>query len=355
MTAAPSLADRFARTALSLLAAINTLFVLAFFVAILLATRQAAAEMPVCAGKDMLAGIAAERPQAYAQMRAEAAAMPNGKGLLWRIEKEGAAPSFLLGTMHVSDPRVVTLSTAAQAAFDHAKTVVIETTDVLDQAKMGEAMLKRPELLMFTDATTLPGLMSEEERKLADEALARRGLSLTSVQKMKPWIVAALVSMPACELARKNAGAPVLDIKLAEEAKAAGKQVKGLETMIDQLEAMASLPMDLHVQGLLETLRLGDEIDDLTETMVRIYESGETGLFWPFFETVMPPGADEAESYAAFQEAMVDARNRHMAEAARPILDEGGAFVAVGALHLAGKDGLVALLRKDGYAVEAVE
>jgi uncharacterized protein YbaP (TraB family) len=89
--------------------------------------------------------------------------------------------------------------------------------------------------------------------------------------------------------------------------------------------------------------------------MVRIYESGETGLFWPFFETVMPPGADEAESYAAFQEAMVDARNRHMAEAARPILDEGGAFVAVGALHLAGKDGLVALLRKDGYAVEAVE
>lgn len=355
MNMTTSSAGRPARGALLLLAAINTLFFLAFLAGLLMTTEKASAAMPVCGGKDLLAELTAEHPDRMAALRAEADATPNGKGILWRIERKGSPPSWLLGTMHVSDPRVVTLGPAAQAAYDAADTVVIETTDVLDNARMTETMLKRPELMMFTDGTSLTSLLSAEERAVAEKALGERGLSLAGVQKMKPWIVSALVSLPACELARKSAGAPVLDIKLAQEAKAAGKRVEGLETMVDQLEAMASLPMKLHLQGMVETLRLGSEIDDLTETMVLIYRSGETGLFWPFFKFAFPTEADEEASYAAFQEAMVDARNRHMAEAARPILDRGGAFVAVGALHLAGPNGLVALLRQEGYEVTPVE
>ena len=50
---------------------------------------------------------------------------------------------------------------------------------------------------------------------------------------------------------------------------------------------------------------------------------------------------------------MVTARNRTMAERAMPFIDAGGAFIAVGALHLPGEEGLIELLRKKGYRVEA--
>src|SRR5690606_1522954 len=112
---------------------------------------------------------------------------------------------------------------------------------------------------------------------------AARGIPPASVAKMKPWMIAAMVALPACELARKAAGAPVLDAMLAQEAQAAGKEVGGLESAVEQLAAMASLPMDFHMRGLIDTLRLGDGIDDVIETMISLYLDEQTGMFWPFF------------------------------------------------------------------------
>src|SRR5690606_8790033 len=143
-------------------------------------------------------------------------------------------------------------------AFEGAGTVVIETTDILDQSKMLAALAARPELLMFTDGTTLFSLLSDEDRAAVETALAKRGIPPASVAKMKPWMIAAMVALPARELARKASGAPVLDALLADEAKAQGKRLDGLESAVDQLAAMASLPMDFHMRGLVDTLKLGD-------------------------------------------------------------------------------------------------
>jgi uncharacterized protein YbaP (TraB family) len=336
-------------------AAANLLFLLAFLATLLFATAQARAEV-ACTGENLIAKMAVEEPAKLAAVRAEAAKEANGRGLLWKVEKPGAAPSFLFGTMHMSDPRVTALPASAEAAFAKADAVVIETTDVLDQAKMTEAMFTHPHLMMFTDAGSLPELLSPEDRALVEAALKERGIALAAVQKMKPWIIAALVSVPACELSRKAAGEPVLDVLLANRAKERGIPLHGLESMIDQLEAMASLPLDFHVKGLVETLKLGDGIDDVMETMLSLYVAGEVAMVWPFFRAVLPSGtADDEASFAAFQEAMIVTRNRTMAEEAAPHFEAGGAFVAVGALHLPGADGLVELLRARGYAVTRVQ
>ncbi len=296
-------------------------------------------------------------PALLESIREEAAQVVNGEALLWRVDKDGVASSYLFGTMHMSDPRVVALPQPAQAAFDEASTVVIETTDVLDQSKMMAAMLAEPGLMMFTDDTTLFSLLSEEDRAEVEAALSARGIPPASVAKMKPWMIAAMVALPACELARKTAGAPVLDTELANQAQLAGKALAGLETVADQLGAMASLPMEFHLRGLVDTLALGDRVDDVIETMIVLYLGGETGMFWPFLKAAVPSEAEmEADGgYAAFEERMVTARNRTMAERAVPFLEDGGAFVAVGALHLPGPEGLVALLRERGYAVEAAD
>lgn len=351
---APS--DRAAVVALKGLAALNLLFLAVFLATLVFSVAQARARQAqvACTGENLLAALERDDPAKLAEIRAEAAGVANGDGVLWRIGKEGAEPSWLFGTMHMSDPRVVALDRRARAAFEASSTVVIETTEVLDQAKMMAAMLANPELTMFTDGTTLMSLVPDEERAALEAALGARGIPPASVARMKPWMISAMVALPACELARKAAGAPVLDAVLATEGQAAGKALGGLETIADQLGAMASLPMEFHVRGLIDTLKLGDAVDDVIETMIALYLDGETAMFWPFFRAALPAGEGaDAAGFSAFEETMVKARNRTMAERAMPFIDAGGAFIAVGALHLPGEEGLIELLRKKGYRVEA--
>lgn len=353
MKRAIAIADRASGSLLGLLAALNALFFLSFLLVALLASGRAHAEAPVCTGSDMLAAMERQEPARFKQIEADAAATANGKGLLWKLEKPGRQPSWLYGTMHMTDTRVTTLPAAAQKAYDAAGTVVIETTDVLDKADMMAALAKEPDLMMFTDSTTLSSLLSPQDAALVDKALGERGFSLAAVAKMKPWMLSAMVALPACELARTAAGAPVLDVKLAQDAKAAGKRVEGLETAAGQLRAMASLPMAFHMKGLVETLKLGDRINDVNETMIVLYQHGDTGMFWPFFHEALPSGEDDSADYAAFQDTMINGRNKVMVEHAEPILARGNVFMAVGALHLPGPEGLVEEFRRAGYTVTA--
>ncbi|RWG95429.1 TraB/GumN family protein, partial [Mesorhizobium sp.] len=293
-------------------------------------------------------------PAAFKKVETEAAAVPNGRGLLWKLEKPGEEPSYLFGTMHMTDARVTTLPAAAQKAYEGADTIIIETTDALDKAKMMAAMAAEPGLMMFTDNTTLSSLLSPEDAAVLNKGLDARGIPPLTVAKMKPWILSAMVALPACEVARQSAGAPVLDVKLAADAKASGKDVEGLETAVDQLRAMASLPLAYHMKGLVETLKLGDKVNDVNETMIVLYQRGEVGMFWPLFRTVLPDTADDQAGYAAFEQTMITSRNKVMVAHAMPILARGNAFMAVGALHLPGPDGLVEDFRKAGYSVTAV-
>jgi len=353
MKRAVALADRSASLALKLVAAANILFFLAFLAFLLVATRDVrAADYPACTGKDMLSALAASDPALMRKIEADAAATLNGKGLLWKIEKPGVAPSYLFGTMHMTDARVTALPPGAQAAFDGSATVVIETTEVLDEAKMMQSILAEPDLMMFTDNTTLISLLSPEDKAIVEAGLKERGILLTSVNKMKPWMLSAMVALPACEMARKSGGVPVLDVKLAKDAEASGKTLAGLETVAGQLRAMASLPMEFHIKGMVETIKLGDRMDDVIETMIVLYEHEETGMFWPLFRAVLPDGADDI-GYAAFEEAMITTRNKTMVTSAEPLLAKGGAFIAVGALHLPGPEGLIEEFRKAGYTVTA--
>ncbi|TPN83718.1 polysaccharide biosynthesis protein GumN [Mesorhizobium sp. CU2] len=348
-----AIADRAALVSLKLLVALNLLFFLSFLVVLLLAGR-AHAQAPNCAGTDLLTALEKSDPAAFKKVETEAAAVPNGKGLLWKLEKPGEKPSYLFGTMHMTDMRVTTLPPAAQKAYDGAGTIIIETTDAMDKAKMMAAMASEPGLMMFTDNTTLSSLLSPQDAAILDKGLDARGIPPATVAKMKPWILSAMLALPACEVARQAAGAPVLDVKLATEAKASGKDVEGLETAVDQLRAMASLPLEMHMKSLVETMKLGDKVNDVNETMIVLYQHGETGMFWPLLRAVMPGAADDPASEAAFEQTMITSRNKVMAAHAAPILAKGNVFMAVGAMHLPGAEGLVEDFRKAGYIVTAV-
>lgn len=344
-------ADRIAELFLRFVAGVNFLFMLVFLALLLLVAGRAHAEDGACGGEDLLDGLAAEDPALLQQMREAAADVPNGEGLLWQVEKGDGSSSHLYGTMHVSDPRVATLPEAARLAFDQAQVVVVESIDILDEKAMLATMAARPELMMFPPGESLADHLDPQERAVVEEALSARGVPFQSVVKMKPWMLISLTAMTACEMHRREAGEPVLDTRLATEAEAEGKQVAGLETMEEQLSAIASLPMELHVQGLVSTLGMGPGIGDMSETLIGLYLRGETGMFWPALNALAPADPQDAAGYAAFEEAMIVARNEIMVERATEFLEAGRAFIAVGAMHLPGEKGLIALLRDAGYSV----
>lgn len=347
-------ADRLASVAWTALCGFNMLFLAAFVLSLLAATRQAPAQEIACTGTDMLAAMASDDPEMLAAIRAEAATVANGDGRLWRISTNGAEDSYLFGTMHMSDPRIASLPPAAEAAFVQADALALEITEVMDEAAMAALAATHTDYLLLTDGSTLPDLIPEPDRAMVEAALAERGLSLDGFAMVQPWVLSGMIALPACETARQATDAQVLDVVLGNRARDAGKELHALETLEDQLGVMAGMPTEFHVAGLVETLRLGSRIEDVMETMVSIYLSGETGLFWPFFEAVLPSGED-GTGYAEFQERLITARNRTMAEGAAPLVERGNAFIAVGALHLAGDDGLVALLQQKGFEVEAVD
>jgi uncharacterized protein YbaP (TraB family) len=340
---------------LKLLAALNILFFLSFLLVALFAAGKAHAETVACGGTDLMDSMRRSDPAAYRRIEDEAAKVVNGKSRFWKLERKGSPPSFLLGTMHLSDARVTELPRKAQAAFDKAGTVVIETTDALDQKKIMDLFWKEPQLMMFTDGTTLLSLLSPQQVATVKAALDLRGIPFAAVVKMKPWLLGTFLEMPPCELARHASGLAVLDEKLGKEAVAHGKKLEGLETAADQLRAMDSLPLSFHINGLVDTLALGDKLADVNTTMIDLYVKGDIGAIWPMLRAVSPGDAQDPTGYAAFQQTMIDARNKAMVEHAGPILARGNAFIAVGALHLPGPNGLVERFRRAGYTVTAVD
>lgn len=319
---------------------------------LVMAVMSPSAAATECRGENLLDKLQREQPQRYAAVVEEGYSVLNGKGLFWRVEKEGTPPSYLLGTMHVTDPRVVEMPRGTAEAHASARTIVIESDEILDERKALVGILSRPELTMFTDGRSIESILSPEDRITLEDGLKTRGLSLSAVSRMKPWMLAGFVASSACETARKSEGAMFLDKKIALDAIAAGKSVKGLETLSEQLAAMAEMPMEFHLEALLETVRLGDQMNDVVETMTQLYLAGETGMTIPALQAITPADADDNKSaYAAFESAVISDRNHRMAERAAPLLAEGGVFMAVGALHLPGENGVVELLRKQGFAV----
>lgn len=350
----PSLdpADDFAELALRLLATAGLLVFLSFAIILGMATQRAAADdMPVCKGKDLLAELTQSQPKTVEKLESEAAETPNGKGTFWKIEKPGVAPSYLFGTMHMTDPRLIDLGPAAQKALDSASTVVIETTDILDQAKIMGILAAQPDLMMYTDGSTLASHLSADDAAELEAGLKAHNIPPASVARMKPWMLMSMLALPACEMARKAKGLPILDQNLALEAQKHGKQLVGLESGLEQLQAIASLPMDDHIRSLIDTLKLGDQLDDVIETMIVLYENQDIGMFWPLMREALGPDGGLGDGYEDFEQTIVLKRNKVMAERALPILAKGGAFIAIGALHLPGEEGVIELLRKDGYTL----
>jgi hypothetical protein len=163
---------------------------------------------------------------------------------------------------------------------------------------------------------------------------------------MKPWAVATTLSMPAAGTGM------VLDRVLYEQALQDGKAVAGLESVHEQLAIFEGLSVDDQVALLRDAVEQLPGIAALQEALLDAYKRRDLAAMLAINAAALEDGdrrlADD------FQRRLVTDRNRLMADRVQPYLREGRAFVAVGALHLPGDEGLLNLLQKQGYTVKAV-
>ena len=312
---------------------------------------QPADQPPVCAGRD-LTREAALHPEAlagaYAQRRD---ALDNAQGLLWRIEMPPAPPSYLFGTIHATDDRATALAKAAAAHITGAKVVVTELGGPFDayaMATMGAGMMAKA---LARDTDTLAGLGSPEDVATVEKYLAGRGVPPGLAHHLRLWFLATLSAAPACEAQRQQRAMPIVDQVIAEAARTLGVEVVGLETAAEQTDALSSLDPALAATALLTTARRPDLADDVYATLLDLYAAGRPGEILPVVDAsrILTPHESAAED--DMTRRLLGDRNRIMAERMTPLIEKGGAFVAVGALHLVGKGGLIELLRARGFSV----
>ena len=318
-----------------------------------MAAAAVAQTVPVCLGKDVTEEIRQQKPALWARVVAAAEKTINAKALLWKIEKPGTLPSHLFGTVHLTDDRVNQLPAPVEFALNSATTVALEIAD-LSPGALAPAISKMQNLLVYPDGRSLERLLSGDERRQATTALERAGTPSAALGQLRPWVVSMMLALTDCERKRSATGLMPLDARLGANGKTRGVPVVGLETLADQLRAMAKVPEADQLIMLKATLKFYDRVDDMLETMVQLYLKRDIGIIWPLQIELWREAGYNPAAFTAFRRELVTLRNLKMRDGALPLVGKGNAFIAVGALHLPGLDGLVELLRNAGYTVTAI-
>ncbi|MGB5833177.1 MAG: TraB/GumN family protein [Thiohalocapsa sp.] len=263
------------------------------------------------------------------------------EGLLFRVEPSaGGAPSYLFGTIHSDDPRVVDVPPLVRARLDRSRVLALEVVPDARAIEVSVAALK------FDDGRALSDLVPADLYRDSIDALGARGVPEVAVRRFKPWAVMTLLSMPEAESGQ------FLDLVLYRHAIAAGMPVVGLETMQEQVSVFEGLGAADQVTLLRQTLGALSNLPALFESLIAAYERRDLVLLIELSDDYLDGG--ETSVAERFRDALIDARNARMAQRIVPMAAEGGFFIAVGALHLPGPGGLLKRLTASGFEIKRV-
>jgi uncharacterized protein YbaP (TraB family) len=306
---------------------------LAFVVLVagLLACRSEHGQAPPQPAAEPAQATPAQAPAAPAAPAVEPLARP----FFWEVSRNGAVSHFL-GTIHAQF-QLAHQPAAVTQRLDAARAVVIEA-DVTSLSIM-EVMQKAT----LPPEQSLRTMLGEERwRKLVDAA--GKVMPAPALERMQPWFAGLLVSLGDLALTDPS---QVMDMQIFLRARKNNQRVVFLEEAGEQLKILSE-------SGDLETL--AEMLDELPEVrgklddMIAAYGRGDLEAL---SAATLDP--EEMRERPELYEKLLYQRNRAWMETLQPLLAEGGVFVAVGAGHFVGEQGLLSLLRTAGYEIRRVE
>lgn len=264
----------------------------------------------------------------------------HGDSVLWRVQRDGAHAGYLFGTMHSDAPRVMELPGKVRRAFENSRRLAVEMQ--LTPETVRETM----RLMLRDDDTTLRGAVGEASYERAVAALAGRDIDESTANRFKTWAVMMTLIVPP------NDSGTFLDMKLQQLAAESDMAVHGLESPREQLGAFDRLDAAEQERLLEMALDLLHELDALYEAVTDAYLEEDLNRILRLSRQGYAP--EDKALHDKLMRLLIDKRNRTMVENMAPLLEQGDAFVAVGALHLPGEAGIVSRLKRRGYEVEAI-
>ena len=271
-----------------------------------------------------------------------AAAQTRGHSFLWKVQS-GANVMYLAGSVHALTADAYPLNPAYQRAFD-ASGALVEEIDLAeaDPLSGGLGLLAKG---MYQDGRTFNTAVSKETAALVAEKLKGTPLALELIQPMKPWMVMLMLEA----LGAQSAGLDPelgLDKHFYNLATDARKQVIGLETVEYQIDRFDKMPDAMQEQLLRSELAEMETEKTSLRTLLTAWQSGDA----PAIEKMLLMSF--ADNPAAYN-SLITERNRNWMPQLEACLKRSmPCFVIVGAAHIVGPQGLLALLRQRGYQVE---
>lgn len=263
--------------------------------------------------------------------------------LLWKISgNDLEKSSYIFGTHHLIPIQFLDSVPGLYYAFNRTDIVIgeLQMSQMKDVEKLQQATI-------MPDNVLLKDLLSEEDYELVDAELkAVLQMGLKEMSMLRPGIIS---TMYTTELYKTYAG--ITDDTQADSffqllASRTGKRIIGLENVDSQIEILlGGKTLEEQAQELLETVQMKDEILQQSSTLDSLYKKGSIDKLMKLSKEEMA----EAEYYS-----LVDRRNTQWVELLPEYIKEAPCFIAVGALHLPGENGLINQLKKMGYKLTPV-
>lgn len=265
------------------------------------------------------------------------------QGLLWRVSKPGGVPNHIFGTVHLPDPRLQRLPAAVAEAFAGARLFVAET---FQDEHVGMRFFEGGQ---FRDGTRLDHLMDIEAFVRLVRRLEARGWKAETVSRLKPWMALLLLTAGP---ERKDL--PSLDRQLYVEARMRRLRLGELDSVEEQVALFDAVPLATQLALLEFCLEYEDHLPVVAERTLRAYLDRDLKALSRANVELEIYREDLGTHHTILTKKVIDDRNVAMIFRMRPYLRAGGAFIAIGALHLYGDKGVLSLLEKEGWQVERV-
>ena len=271
------------------------------------------------------------------------------EGVLWKIEKDEELIGYIFGTIHMNDKRVNEVRKNIIGLFDEMNSFAMESfpSDHYWNPYHGGQMIKGD--MTLPKGQTLEQLIGKDLYKRVEEVLLNLGLDKQTILHLKPW-----AAMRSFAVKSENTEDMILDYELLDRAASQNKELYQVESIEEFLVTFYAMPEDVQIKLLEFTLESYGEMKDTIEKMLEAYLEEDLTKMYEI-STNFIPNKPEYERYRdTYLKHVVLDRNIVMEHYMRKPMREKKTFIAVGALHLYGDQGILALMEKDGYQVSRV-